>query len=217
MPYIVKRLLCMIVGLTVESFGIALITKSALGTSPISSIAWVTALEFPRFSFGVTTFVMNVCFVLIEILLLRRDFHAVQLLQVAVTLWFSAMLDVDMTLLSWYSPDAWWLRGAGLLLGCSVLALGICMAVSPGLIMVPGEGIVHAIATVTKVRFGTVKVCFDVTLSVIAAVMSFVFFGRLEGLGVGTVVAAVLTGQIVNALNRRFRFVQAIEPAKRRG
>ncbi|NMM99988.1 hypothetical protein G1C96_0566 [Bifidobacterium sp. DSM 109958] len=215
MPYIVKRVLSLLVGLAVESFGIALITKSNLGTSPISSIAWVFALRFPQISFGVTTFVMNAAFVVMEILLLRRDFQPVQFLQLAVTFWFSATLDAGMALLAWFSPVSWWARGAGLLLGCVILALGICMEVAPGLIMVPGEGAVRALQIVTKARFGTLKVCFDVSLIVIAAALSFVFFGRLDGLGVGTVVAAAITGQIVNLLNRHVRFASAAGPARK--
>ncbi len=42
MPYFIKRPICFLAGIAIESFGIALITKSDLGTSPISSIAWVT-------------------------------------------------------------------------------------------------------------------------------------------------------------------------------
>ncbi|MBW3093339.1 YitT family protein [Bifidobacterium sp. 82T10] len=209
MPYIAKRIICFLAGLAVESFGIALITKSDLGTSPISSIAWVTTLRFPWISFGITTFAVNVAFLLIEIALLRRDFHPVQYLQLAATFWFAAALDVSMRLLTWFVPDAWWSQGVGLLLGCAILALGICMEVAPGLIMVPGEGVVNAFAIVTKVRFGTVKVCFDVSLVIIAGIMSFVFFGRIDGLGLGTVVAAVITGQIVNLINRFCRFVPA--------
>ncbi|WP_239512584.1 YczE/YyaS/YitT family protein [Bifidobacterium avesanii] len=215
MPHIAKRVLSLLVGLAVESFGIALITKSNLGTSPISSIAWVFALRFPQISFGVTTFAMNVAFVVLEILLLRRDFHPIQFLQLAVTFWFSATLDASMMLLAWFSPDAWRLRTIGLLLGCFILALGICMEVAPGLIMVPGEGAVRALQIVTKARFGTLKVCFDVSLIVIATALSFVFFGRLNGLGIGTVVAAVITGQIVNFLNRHMRFVAPTDPAQK--
>lgn len=95
----------------------------------------------------------------------------------------------------------------GLLLGCAILTLGICMEVSPGLIMVPGEGIVRAFSIVTKIRFGTVKVCFDVSLIIIAGVLSFIFFGRLNGIGIGTIIAAVITGVIVNFFNRHLRFV----------
>ncbi|MBT1170363.1 DUF6198 family protein [Bifidobacterium sp. SO4] len=215
MPYFIKRLVSMLAGLAIESFGIALITKSNLGTSPISSIAWVVTLRFPWISFGVTTFAMNAIFVAIEILLLRRDFHPVQYLQLAVTFWFAATLDVSMMLLTWFSPAEWWLRGIGLLLGTALLAFGICMEVSPKLIMVPGEGIVRAFSMVTKVRFGTVKVCFDISLIVIAGVLSFLFFGRLNGLGIGTIIAAAITGLIVNFFNRHIRFVSSVEPVNR--
>lgn len=131
MPYLAKRLTCLLAVLAVESFGIALITKSSLGTSPISSIAWVVTLRFPQISFGVTTFAMNFIFVLIEVALLRRDFHTIQWLQLAVTFWFSATLDLSMMTPGWFSPTQWWLRGAGLLLGAATLALGCCMEVSP--------------------------------------------------------------------------------------
>ncbi|WP_236024531.1 YczE/YyaS/YitT family protein [Bifidobacterium pluvialisilvae] len=211
MPHIVKRMLCFCGGVAVNSVGIALITKSNLGTSPISSVPWVITLHWPAVSFGMTTFVLNAVFILVQAVLLRRDFHAVQLLQIVVNVVFSALLDISMAALWFFNPETWWLRGLGLLLGCTILAFGICMEVSPGLITVPGEGIVRAIAIVTKIRFGTVKVCFDVSLIVLSSVMSFVFFGRLNGVGVGTVIAAVITGQIVNFFNRRVRFVGAIE------
>lgn len=212
MPYIVKRIICFLAGIAIESFGIALITKSNLGTSPISSIAWVTTLRFPQISFGVTTFVMNVLFVVVELMLLCRDFQPIQYLQLAVTFWFASTLDVSMNLLVWFSPDTWWEQGIGLLLGCTILALGICTEVAPGLIMVPGEGVVNALAIVTKARFGTLKVCFDVSLIIIAGILSFVFFGGIRGLGIGTIVAAIITGQIVNVINRYCRFVPAKEP-----
>ncbi|OZG66463.1 hypothetical protein BHAP_0325 [Bifidobacterium hapali] len=212
MPYIVKRIICFLAGIAIESFGIALITKSNLGTSPISSLAWVTTLRFPQISFGVTTFVMNVLFVVVELMLLRRDFQPIQYLQLAVTFWFASTLDVSMNLLVWFSPDTWWEQGIGLLLGCTILALGICMEVAPGLIMVPGEGVVNALVIVTKARFGTLKVCFDVLLIIIAGILSFVFFGGIRGLGIGTIVAAIITGQIVNVINRYCRFVPAKEP-----
>ena len=70
-----------------------------------------------------------------------------------------------------------------LLLGCAVLALGISIEVAPGVLMVPGEGAVSALAQVSGKRFGIVKICFDVTLVTIALTLSFLFFHRLQGLG----------------------------------
>lgn len=46
-----KRYIIFIIGLYINSFGVSLITKAMLGTSPISSIPYVLSLNFP-FSLG---------------------------------------------------------------------------------------------------------------------------------------------------------------------
>lgn len=91
-------------------------------------------------------------------------------------------------------------------IGCIILAFGIVVEVSPNVLMVPGEGVVHALSTVIKMKLGTTKIIFDVTLIAIATVLSFVFFGGLCGVGVGTIVSALCVGPIINCINRRFRF-----------
>ena len=53
--------------------------------------------------------------------------------------------------------------------------------------MVPGEGIVQAIAVVTGRQFGNVKTAFDATLVSTALLLSLLFFHRLQGLGIGTI------------------------------
>lgn len=63
-----------VAGVAVNAFGISFITKSALGTSPISSVPYVVSLYLPSVSFGMTTFVMNMLFILGEIILLRKVF-----------------------------------------------------------------------------------------------------------------------------------------------
>ena len=75
-----------LLGLAINSFGIALMTKSALGTSQISSIPYVLSLRFEHLSFGMTTFLINMIFVAGEIVLLKKDFHPVQFLQIPLTL-----------------------------------------------------------------------------------------------------------------------------------
>lgn len=92
------------------------------------------------------------------------------------------------------------------MLGCLILAFGIVIEVAPNVIVVPGEGLVRALSIVTKVRYGTVKVAFDVTLMVIATICSFIFFGRLNGIGIGTIISAIIVGLFINAINKLFRF-----------
>lgn len=198
-----KKYFWFIAGVIINSFGIALITKANMGTSPITSVAYVLSLKFPL-TLGQFSFLMNLVFILLQIILLRRNFKPLQLLQLVVNIIFSYCIDLSMSLLSVFHFDNLISQIIALLLGCIVLGLGISIEVAPDVLMVPGEGLVRAISTVANKRFGTVKVVFDTTLVIIAVIMSFIFWGRLNGLGLGTIVSALFVGHVVNFINRRF-------------
>ena len=203
------RYLWFLAGVLINSFGVALITRAALGTSPISSLPYVLSFRFPV-TLGQFTFAMNLFFILGQVLLLRRDFQPIQLLQVAVNAVFSAFIDVSMELLSWLEISSLPMAVLVLVLGCAVLAFGISVEVAPRVLMVPGEGIVQAIAAVTGWRFGNVKVGFDAALVATALVLSLLFFHRLQGLGAGTILSALAVGRFVNLYNRRLPLISRI-------
>ncbi len=203
------RYLWFLAGVLINSFGVALITRAALGTSPISSLPYVLSFRFPV-TLGQFTFAMNLFFILGQVLLLRRDFQPIQLLQVAVNAVFSAFIDVSMGLLSWLEISSLPMAMLVLVLGCAVLAFGISVEVAPRVLMVPGEGIVQAIAAVTGWRFGNVKVGFDAALVATALVLSLLFFHRLQGLGAGTILSALAVGRFVNLYNRRLPLISRI-------
>ena len=205
----VKRYLWFLLGVLINSFGIALITKAALGTSPISSVPYVLSLHFP-ITLGQFTFIMNTLFILLQIVLLRKRFQLIQLLQIVVNIIFSLVIDVSMQLLFFLQPHSIFTQLLSLLLGCAVLALGISIEVAPNVLMVPGEGIVKALSIVTKKRFGSVKILFDLTLIASSTLLSFLFFHQLNGIGLGTIISALLVGKLVNLLNRHFPLIQKI-------
>ena len=206
----IERLVWFSAGILINSFGIVLITKGALGTSQISSIPYVLSLQLPSISFGMFSFIMNMVYIVLQALLLRRQFKPIQLLQIVVNVVFSASIDVFMAMLAFYAPQQLFTRVLSAVAGCIVLAFGISVEVAPDLIMVPGEGIVAAISKVSGRRFGSVKVVFDVTLILIAALLSWLFFGNIVGVGVGTLLSAVSVGQFVNLINRHVPLLQHI-------
>ena len=192
-------------GVLLNAFGVALITKAALGTSPISSLPYVLSLRFPV-TLGQFTFLMNMLFILAQVLLLRKDFRPVQLLQVAVNVVFSLFIDVSMGLLSWMEVGVLPMRLLALAVGCAVLGFGISVEVAPRVLMVPGE----AIAVVTGRQFGNVKTAFDATLVSTALLLSLLFFHRLQGLGIGTIFSALAVGRFVDLYNRRLPLISRI-------
>ena len=211
----IQRYVFFLCGLFINSFGIAFITKSALGTSQFSSIPYVISLNFSKISFGTATFIFNMLFVLIELLILKKKFKLIQSLQIVANILFSWFIDISMYFLNWFQLDNLILRFICLLIGCAILALGISIEVAPDTIVVPGEGIVRVIAQETHKEFGKIKIYFDVTLIIIATILSFVFFHSLKGVGIGTIISALLVGKFVQLIDNHFGLIKYIKGLKK--
>ncbi len=199
------RYFIFIVGVIIQSCGIALITHSTLGSPPISSAPYVGTL-ITSFSLGELTFVFNVLIIIGQAALLRRRFRHIQLLQLPVTFVFAAGLDVFMQLFAWTQSDFYLINVIVLLSGEVMLAMGVAMQVIANVLMLPGEGIVYAISSVFKIEFGRVKTCFDCSIVATAVILSFIFLHRLAGVREGTLAVALLTGIIARHLIAFFSY-----------
>ena len=197
-----KRYLIFLVGLFVNSLGVSLITKANLGTSPISSIPYVLSLNFP-FTLGNFTIFFSIFLIVLQLIILRKNFKLEHILQIPVSIIFGYFIDLTMILFSWVNPEAYIMKIVYLLIGCLILGVGVYMEVLADVVMLPGESFVRAIVLTWKTNFGTTKICFDVSMSVIAAVLSFVFAGRLDGVREGTVIAALLVGFIARLIGKK--------------
>ena len=202
-----KRYLIFLVGLFVNSLGVSLITKANLGTSPISSIPYVLSLNFP-FTLGNFTIFFSIFLIALQLIILRKNFKLEHILQIPVSIIFGYFIDLTMILFSWVNPEAYIMKIVYLLIGCLILGVGVYMEVLADVVMLPGESFVRAIVLTWKTNFGTTKICFDVSMSVIAAVLSFVFAGRLDGVREGTVIAALLVGFIARLIGKKLAFLK---------
>ena len=202
-----KRYLIFLVGLFVNSLGVSLITKANLGTSPISSIPYVLSLNFP-FTLGNFTIFFSIFLIVLQLIILRKNFKLEHILQIPVSIIFGYFIDLTMILFSWVNPEAYIMKIVYLLIGCLILGVGVYMEVLADVVMLPGESFVRAIVLTWKTNFGTTKICFDVSMSVIAAVLSFVFAGRLAGVREGTVIAALLVGFIARLIGKKLAFLK---------
>ena len=202
-----KRYLIFLVGLFVNSLGVSLITKANLGTSPISSIPYVLSLNFP-FTLGNFTIFFSIFLIVLQLIILRKNFKLEHILQIPVSIIFGYFIDLTMILFSWVNPEAYIMKIVYLLIGCLILGVGVYMEVLADVVMLSGESFVRAIVLTWKTNFGTTKICFDVSMSVIAVVLSFVFAGRLAGVREGTVIAALLVGFIARLIGKKLVFLK---------
>lgn len=190
-----KRYGMFIAGVIFSALGISLITKAGLGTSPITSLAFVLTFIFPH-TLGTFTMMVNSVMFIIQVILLGKTFQKIQLLQLPAALLFSVCIDGWLCILSYWQTGGYVGQVLMLLLGCVFLGLGIAFEVIPNVLILPGEGLVRVIAGLTGWRFGRVKTGFDMSIVASAVVVSVAVTGHVLGIREGTVIAALIVGSI---------------------
>lgn len=199
-----RRCLLLVAGLFIMAFGVAFSIKAGLGTSPISSLPYVLSL-FTPLTVGTATIALHVTLILLQILLLRRRYEPVQLLQLPVALVFGGLTDFSVWVLQGVTASNYAMQWVLCLAGILLVGVGVSFEVTANLVTLAGEGMVLAVCKVFPVSFGNVKIGFDVTLVVIASVLSLLFLGGLYGVREGTVAAAFCVGLIARQVNRPMR------------
>lgn len=197
------RIILFILGTAFNAFGITLITKAYLGTSPISSLPFVLSLGLPP-SFGTLTFVFNMIFFTGQIIILKKNFAKIQFLQIPVTIVFSMLIDLFMSFFVQFKPGNYLYSILLLILGCMVMAFGIKLTITADLIMTPGNAFVNALSGQLHKNYGTVEIYFDTVLTILAVIASFALFGKFRGVREGTIVSAFLIGSFINMYDKLF-------------
>lgn len=210
-PNMVLRLVVMFFGLAMVAASVALTRASGLGTSPISCIPAVLSFT-TDWTIGTWTFVINVLFVLIQIVLLRRDFNPIQFLQIAFVFVFSAMIDFFVPLCAAIPMPNYGFELFYTVIGVFMTGFGIFLQVKASLITLPGEGIVLAVSKVTKIEFPKCKVAFDSIQGLTGAAISLIAMGGLFGVREGTILSALFVGVVVNVFNKLLPNFEAAVP-----
>ncbi len=197
----VKRWIFLTIGLFILAFGVAFSIKGDLGTSPISSLPYVAG-EISGLTVGTTTILLHCTLILLQILILRKQYDWIQLLQLPVAFIFGFMTDFSVWVVDGLTPvdygQKWLLCGIGIVL----VAIGVSFEVVAEVVTLAGEGFVLAVCKASRIKFGTMKIAFDVVLVAIACILSLIFLHGIYGVREGTVAAALLVGAISRQLNK---------------
>ena len=206
---LIKRYIFLLAGLFVNGLGVSFITKAGLGTSPITSIPYTLSLGFTP-TVGMFTFVFNIFLIILQLILLRRNFQLQNLLQLPIIALFSFFIDLTMSLLGFMQPETYAMKVVSLIVGCLILGFGVFMEMVANVAMLPGEATVRAVSDVFSTDFGKTKIAFDSSMTIIAAILSFIMFKHLDGVREGTIVAAILVGFIARLFKKYIGGIEKI-------
>ncbi len=205
----IKRYIIFTIGLFLCSLGVSFVTRADLGTSPISSIPYVLSLNFPM-SLGEFTIFFSLFLIVLQLLILRKNFKLEHILQIPVSIAFGYFIDFTMILLKNLQTELYLVKVMYLLIGCAILAIGVYLEVLADVVMLPGESFVRAVVFRWKTEFGITKIAFDATMSISAVILSLIFVRRLYGVREGTIIAAFLVGFIARFIGRHLSFLPSI-------
>lgn len=207
LSYPLRRLLVLLLGMFIIALGVIFSIEAALGTSTLSCIPHVVSI-YTGFSMGAMTIIFNFILVLLQILVLRRRYQPVQLLQLPLSIVFGLMIDFSALLINNIHVHNLWHQWFLCLVGIVLTALGIGLEVMADLITMPAEGLIVAICDVSPFTFPNVKIAMDVILVLIAVAFSLLALGHVESVGAGTVAAAVLVGLVMKGTDKLIKPIE---------
>ena len=208
--------LALLLAVVINSFGVVLMLRSGSGISAISSVPYAFSELFPRVSMGTWTYIFQGLLVL-SLMVLRKRFVPEYLFSFVVGFFFGKMLDLHQL---WTDrlPVNLSLRVAYFALSYLLICFGIALSNRCKMPIIPTDLFPRELASITGWPYARIKVSFDLICLGTTAVMTLVFLGRLDGLGIGTVLAAATMGKAIawigGWMDRYVTFTSILDPAK---
>ena len=202
MKQVIKNYALFLIGLFIASMGVALSAKAGLGTSPVASVPYSVSLVNHTLTFGWWLNMWSVLQIAVQIALLRKKCKPVEIIiQTVLAFVYGYLTDFSCKLISGLQANTYIMQFALMILSCFVLGFGIWIQFKGGVAMLPGEAMNRAISEVTGKKYENIKIFFDVLYIIVAAAICFIFIGKLEGVREGSIIAAVLIGNIIKLYN----------------
>lgn len=192
----------------INSFGVVLMLYSGAGISAISSVPFAFSEVLPVLSLGTWTYIFQGLLVL-SLMIMRKRFVPSYLFSFVVGFVFGKLLDVHELWIN-ILPNNITMRIVYFILSYIILCFGIAISNRCLLPITPTDLFPRELADITKVSYSKIKIGFDVSCLAVTAGLTFFFLGHLDGLGIGTIVAAFTMGKGVsiagNLIDRKFGY-----------
>jgi len=198
----IKRIVLYILGLFVLANGSALTINANLGVSPIVSLPLVIS-EIIEINIGIVTTIIFIILILIQFLILRKDFKWINLTQIIFSILFGYFIDLALYIQSGLYFHEYISRFVIMLVGMGLISTGIVLFMEANLVPLPVEGLADVMAKVRKNgKFHIMKIIVDSAFVLIAIPLSLIYFGTIIGIREGTVIGAILVGKLIPLIRK---------------
>lgn len=199
---IIARYGLFLIGLFIASLGVAFSTKAGLGTSPVASVPYSISLLSNRLTFGDWLNLWSVIQITIQILILRKNCKWLEIIiQTILAFAYGYLTNFSCYLIRGLTVHSYSGQFICMIASCFILGLGLWIQFKGGVAMLPGEAMNRAISFVTGKKYENIKIFFDVFYIILSVIIGFAFLGGLKGVREGSIIAAILIGNIIKLYN----------------
>lgn len=213
--HILRGEVALLVAVIINSFGVVLMLYSGSGISAISSVPFAFSEVLPRLSLGTWTYIFQGLLVLI-LMLLQKRFVPQYLFSFVVGFVFGKLLDANELWIN-ILPSTLWLRILYFVISYLLISFGIALSNRCCLPIIPTDLFPRELSKITGISYSKIKISFDVICLAVTAAMTGIFLHHIDGLGIGTVLAAFTMGKAVGLmgdyLDRHVQFVSFLQKA----
>lgn len=213
-----KKLIVYLIGTIILAIGLTLNSKVTLGVSPILSspyaISEIFGLNYPDviFFFYCILIALQLFIHICIIKTKEKEVLIGDVLQIVVSLIFTRIMNVVSMIIPVFEIECQgffstiYFRLIMLALAIVLIGLGASLTLNMHLIPNPGDGIVATLAQAMKKPLGTAKNIVDFSCVFLALCISLISAHKIVGVGLGTLIAMLGVGRVINIVNHIFDF-----------
>ncbi len=189
-----------ILGMLILPLGAALMAKADLGISMVIAPAYLLSLKFDALSFGTAEFILQT-FLLIVMSIIAKRVKLGYVLSFVSAIIYGVILDGFMALLALIPcPTLPW-QIVFYIAGVAVSSLGVAFFFHTYLPPCAYDYFVKDVSNKFDIPISRFKLSYDVTSCVFGVILSLLFFSGIKGVGVGTIICALVNGYIIGKIS----------------
>ncbi len=192
--------LAYVFGILFIAFGNTLLEKADFGMSMVVAPAYLTYLKLSEtlsfVTFGMACYAVEGVLLVILVIIMRR-FKLAYLLSFVTAVIYGFVVDGFMALLSLVTVETVWMRILFFVPGVLTVTLGVAFMFHTYLAPEAYDLFVKELCQRFGFNMGKCKTTYDICSLIISVALTFIFFGGIRGLGVGTVICAFINGTLI--------------------
>ena len=188
--------------LLLNSFNLCLLIRSSFGVSTLSSVPLVLSKILTSISLGTWTTIIQVITILLLILITRQP-KVGYIFSILVSIIFGYFVDVETWILAKCPALLQW-RMLYFVVGFIGIAFGASLFIKCRLPITPFDLFVRDLSRYSGKNIKIVKTTYDVICVTVTLTLSIAFLHSIVGVGAGTILGVIFTGQMTQYFVKKF-------------